>query len=120
MVIPQDLLFVLSIIVSSISHYLRDAGLPRAVNALIASISIIAITAVVIATTSGFTADIKTDALLFCTTLASLVPALKEITDLLNYLRDAPSPLVPASTVQSPITQRRNLPITFQDEHEEQ
>jgi hypothetical protein len=118
MLIPQDLLFVLSIVVSGISHYLRDAGLPRAVNALIASISIVAITAVVIAATTGFTADIKSDVLLFCSTLAALIPGIKELVDLLNYLKAAPSPLLPAVVQYPPLTRRASggTPITFQDE----
>jgi hypothetical protein len=91
--IPQDYLFVLSIIISVVRHRLRTDNLSATKNSGIAggaSLVIVLITAWMV---TGFTADVRADVLLCCSMAVSLAPAFKELFDLLGYQYQASSPL---------------------------
>jgi hypothetical protein len=96
--IPADFLFVISIIISIISHRVRSANLSTGANTLIAGAAIVLIGALTTWIAFGFTTDVKADILLFCTVIASLSVGLKELFDLLGYQQDAQSPLAPAQS----------------------
>jgi predicted PurR-regulated permease PerM len=92
--LPPELSIFLAGVASWLSNYLRDDKLPRQQNILIALVGFIVCVVATLWLTAGFTNDLKSNALLLITMGVQLGLGGKELIDLLNYIKDAPSPLV--------------------------
>jgi ABC-type branched-subunit amino acid transport system permease subunit len=98
MQLPSDIAFIVALLVSVMSNFLRSDGLPKAANAVIAIVAIVLIAGAIGWLTTGFTLDIKQDVLLIISIIVSLFTGLKELNDLLAYLQAANSPLQGSET----------------------
>lgn len=96
--LPPDIAFIVSLLVSALSNYLRSDKLPRWANALIAILSIVVIALAMVWLTTGFTANLRQDVLLIIGMIVALFSGLKEVSALLDILQAANSPLAPASS----------------------
>lgn len=111
-VIPSELLFFVSMLVSIVSHKLRSADnrLSAGVNSLIAFAAILLIllvTGLLILTTP---LSAQQTVLFFCSVLVSLAPSLKELFDIAGYQLNASTPLAQTPEPFPPV--RRQSRIT--------
>jgi hypothetical protein len=96
MTIDPNLAIIIAGAAAFLSAWLRDAGLSRWLNALIAGLAFVLSAVVTIALSTGFTGNFRDNILLFFAACASL--AGKELFSLLGYLQEAKSPLAPDAT----------------------
>ena len=101
-VIPQDSLVLISFLVTIVSHKIRTDQLSDGANSLIAGASMILIAIITAWMATGFTPDLRADALLIGAMLVSLFPIFKEFLDILGYQYQAQSPLAPPTPFVPP------------------
>lgn len=94
-VIPNDIAIIVAILITAISHRLRDDRLSQSANGIIALVALVSIAIAVGWLVLGFSLDFKQDILLIIGIFVSLYSALPEFKALLQILSETPSPLAP-------------------------
>lgn len=112
--IDSNLAIILSAGASTLSAYLRDAGMSKWANAGISLVAFIISTTAVILMSTGFSGNLKSDTTLFLAVAIGL--AGKELFALLGYIQQVESPLAPKTQYDEqplaaypPVTKRASM-----------
>lgn len=89
--LPADLTIIVAGLASIISAWLRDDGLSARVNGVIALVALVVTAGACVFLTTGFSGDLKSDALLLIA--VSFLLAGKEFLALASYFQNATSPM---------------------------